>query len=558
VTDVDPYEGLRRAITRQQPLGPLDAGQFTWSKELLRLLYDPSNRIHRQASTSGAPYVIGRKGSGKTAFVMAPKLRPDAVTIELPRADLYQGVYGVVSMLLERRIHIFTEHAARLWRHMIWCVVLVSVAEENVHRDDDESRIVCDFARGIGGGAMPASPEATVSAYLRRLTTKVAGLDHVGGLGDVLGSVSSNGWLIEDAIQAACTLLKSSSKRYFVIVDSLEEYRGEPPTPDGLEAERISFQGLFRFVGGDGTHPTRNFDIRFAFPAELWPVFHEMSTNPSKDFNGSVIAHWSARELVVLLGNRIATYCELYEEGIADELGLTGPANAPIPYDECRRIISRVLPTRVTNAFRQREETLAYLLRHTQLLPRHLIKMLNGIWRLEHASDTKVPLPLSPSAVVKGVRAGARGVVDDVLASYLRIHPHARWCCQRVLPDVGLVIPDGELHTVYNRRGVHRTTGMEYHEFRRMLIEIGCLGRVIDDGTSRYVIGEFEYTLPGPLHEGSGERFCLHPVFADAYSSRHSASRLQQLPSKERSTLRAVYPVGSNPNEAADYRDAFF
>jgi hypothetical protein len=334
VTDVDPFETLRKAITREQPLGPLDAGQFTWSKELLRLLYDPSNRIHRQASSSGAPYVIGRKGSGKTAFVTAPKLRPDTVAIELPRADLYQGVYGVIDLLLERRIPIFTEHAARLWRHLIWSVVLVAVAEEHVHRDDDESRIVCDFARGLGEGTMPASPEATISAYLRRLTTKVSSIDQLGGLGDLLASVSSNGWLVEDAIQAGCTLLEASPKRYFVIVDSLEEYGGRPPPPKGQEAEHLSFQGLFRFVGGDGTHPTRNFDIRFAFPAEVWPLFHQMSANPSKDFNGSVIAHWSARELVVLLGNRIATYCELYEEGIAYELGMIGPANAPIPNDE--------------------------------------------------------------------------------------------------------------------------------------------------------------------------------------------------------------------------------
>lgn len=197
---------LSRVITRQRPFGPPDAAQFTDSTDMLRMLYDPANRIHRQAESTGAPYVIGRKGAGKTAFVMAPKLLPHSITIELPNADLYQGVFGVARTMSDNGIVVFAEH----------------------------------------------------------------------------------------------------------IVDSLERYTGVLPSETHHEAERISFEGLFRFIGGDGTMSSRSFDIRFAFPAELWSLLERVSANPIKDFDQRVIAHWSAKELISLIGTRLAIYFRLY------------------------------------------------------------------------------------------------------------------------------------------------------------------------------------------------------------------------------------------------------
>ena len=106
---------LQRVITRQQPFGPPDAAQFTSSTELLRLLYDPSNRTHQQAESSGAPYVIGRKGAGKTAFVTAPKLDANAVPVELPSADVYQGVFDIVSGLVYGMSGFFFAHPAAIY-----------------------------------------------------------------------------------------------------------------------------------------------------------------------------------------------------------------------------------------------------------------------------------------------------------------------------------------------------------------------------------------------------------------------------------------------------------
>jgi hypothetical protein len=544
---------LSEVITRQQPFGPPDAAQFTSSTELLRLLYDPTNRTHQQAESSGAPYVIGRKGAGKTAFVMAPKLDAKVIPVELPSADMYQGVFDAVGRLLDSGVRMFPEHTARLWRHLVWCAVLAVLARDK-RRRTVPYRIVREFAGSLGNGSAPLDGETAVSAYLRRLNTVIDSGAAVGGVGDLLNSVSGNGWSIVQAIEAGTKILAEGPCRYVLIVDSLEHYIGDLPTTDYQQAERVAFEGLFRFIGGDGTVPDRPFDIRFAFPAELWTVLEKVSANPIKDFHRRVIAHWSARELITLVGNRLSIYCNLHQPDLVDDA-----ADAPVGalgFDEARCLIERVLPERITNGYGGQEDTVAFLVRHTQLLPRHLITILNSVWEAQWAHDPGAPLPVKPIAVVEGVHRGEQEIVRDVLASFAPVHPHGRLCCERALPNLGNVVAEGELHRAYNQTGIRKETGLEFRQFVRCLIEIGCLGRVIDaKSTSRYVVGEFEYTRAGSLHVGADEQFCIHPVFAEAFDGLHATGRRARFPMDERRSIRPVYPVGSDPNDPRDYRD---
>ncbi|HEY8547298.1 MAG TPA: hypothetical protein VIL36_19690 [Acidimicrobiales bacterium] len=551
---------LERVITRRQPFGPPDATQFTSRTELLRLLYDPTNRTHQQAETSGAPYVIGRKGAGKTAFVTAPKLDPRVRAVELPSADVYQGVFDVVGQLVRGGGRLFPEHTARLWRDLAWCAVLAEIARDTPP-EDPGYHTVREFAESLGNGAIPGDPHAAIAAYLRRVNTLVSHGGPTGGVGDLLNSVSGNGWTIVEATQAGARILEASRRRYVLIVDSLEHYLGELPTTDHQIIERLAFEGLFRFVGGDGTRPDRSFDIRFAFPAEVWSVLEKVSANPIKDFHRKVIAHWSARELITLVGNRLNIHLHLYEPDIVGAAAdLPGDAvPGPIGYDEARELLSLVLPDTVTNGYGGTEDTVAYLVRHTQLLPRHLITILNGVWEAQAAHDPGAPLPVKPIAVVEGVRRGGYEIVSDILAAFAGVHPAARLCCERTLPNLGNVFEEGELHRAYNQNGIRKDTGLEFRPFLRTLLEIGCIGRVVDDqSTRRYVVGEFEYTRAGSLHIGADEAFCVHPAFVEAFDGRHATGRNAQLKAHERRAIRPVYPIGSDPNDPHDYRDALW
>jgi hypothetical protein len=83
---------------------------------------------------------------------------------------------------------------------------------------------------------------------------------------------------------------------------------------------------------------------------------------------------------------------------------------------------------------------------------------------------------------------------------------------------------------------------MEYHEFKRMLVEMGCIGRVIDV-QGKYVRGLFEYTMPDTLRLGDDDTLCIHPMF---YSSARMLG-------DARRTKYSVYPYGADP-EDEDFR----
>jgi len=544
---------LRQVITPQTPFGPPDAARITERKDLLRLLYDPTNRIHREAETSNAPYFLGRKGSGKTAFVTAPKLRDDVTTVELPSADVYQGTFTVVSLLLEQRLQLFPEHAARLWRHLIWAAVLADIAR-GPDQGSPEFRVVREFVESLNNGEVPRSAERAVTAYLRRLGAFIARERWIGGVGALLNQVEGNGHQIDDAIRAGAVLLARSPKRTIVIVDSLEHYTGHLPQGDYQQMERIAFEGLFRFVGSDGTAPERSFDIRFAFPVELWNTFEPVSANPIKDFHSRVFAHWSARELIALMGTRLAIYCTLYSPETLEDVTLPREANH-LSYEAARALIVRVLPPTVTNGIGGPEDTIAYLLRHTQLLPRHLITIMNRVWEAKEHTHAGDPIRVSSGAVVEGVRQGETEVVRDVIRAFSRVFDGADLVCRRIIPNMGIASTENVVHKIWNQQGIYKETGLEFRDFLAMMIQIGCFGRVLGEGTSRYIIGEFEYTRAGSLHLADGEELCLHPLFAEVYNCQQSAGRWAQLSDEQRSDTRPVYPFGSDPNEA-DYRDS--
>ena len=81
--------------------------------------------------------------------------------------------------------------------------------------------------------------------------------------------------------------------------------------------------------------------------------------------------------------------------------------------------------------------------------------------------------------------------------------------------------------------------------FKRMLIEIGAVGRWMND-TARYVEAEFEYTAPNRLNVSDDERMCLHPLFAGVYGC------IDWQPNQGRDS-KPVYPFGWDSN-GPDYR----
>jgi hypothetical protein len=284
------------------------------------------------------------------------------------------------------------------------------------------------------------------------------------------------------------------------------------------------------------------FRTRFAFPAELLPQLRQLAANPEKDFLDHLIVRWTAPELMVIAGNRLRIFLDNYLEEAWRPLKLPRQHD-PKDRDAAEATLRAVLPGEdVINGFNQAEDPIGYIMRHTQLLPRHLIEILNEIIGTAFAGLENGTLPeISPEDVKRGVHRAEHVIVEGILSSYSYKFPELGDAMKRIKNHAAVVQPANELHHAFNRASGAKSR-MEFDDFMEACLSVGALGVVTsDEPTERYVRGEFSYTFAADVRPVEDEdSVCVHPLFMYRW---FDASVIRKMAAKG---VRAVYPYGSD------------
>jgi len=328
--------------------------------------------------------------------------------------------------------------------------------------------------------------------------------------------------------------MRAQDQRPVVLIDSMEDLHSE------LQALARPLAGLFGLIGRADRSAEQECDFRFCYPSELWLKLSDFAANPLKDAENHIAIRWNAKELLQIAGHRMAIYLKLHEPAVLTEL-FGRRAYNPRSFDDALTVLGHVLPPTITNLVGIEENTVAYLMRHTQLLPRHLLRILNGIMQRNRELGNE-PLEVTEEAIVEGVGRVEELLVAEIFSAYSAVHPRARAACRRAIPELDLSFSDGDLHRTFNRTGIAKTTDLDFFGFKEMLVQIGALGRVMRR-TDRYIEAEFDYTLPSTLYTGHGDDLCLHPLFSRVFRARGVYDRKKNGPS-------SVYPYGSDPEHA--------
>jgi hypothetical protein len=332
---------------------------------------------------------------------------------------------------------------------------------------------------------------------------------------------------LDDAKSVVLNNLKTKGKKFAILMDSLDDFRLD------IDSVGYALQGLLKIVGSMNK-PRDLVDIRFCLPSELYPRFVELSANPNKDFRRALKLQWTASELILIGAQRLMFYLalnhrDLYKKHI--HLDLTKRADA-------LALFNAVLPERVTNQAGYQEETISYILRHTQLLPRHFIILLNSIFK--NHRPTQFPIP--EERIINGIQQVEEAMVGEIFVAFNLIYPNSKAACRKCLPELGHRFTMADLHRVFTRHGKAVFGSDNLFEFQRMLLEIGAVGKVIPGKENDlYIKGNFEYTVSHQLSLSQDDELCVHPLFSGIFQ----ASGRQERP---------VYPYGSN-FEDEDYRD---
>lgn len=514
--------GVDTLFTPQQPLGPIGISDSI-SPAVLRALYDTRVQLHMRSESNPPTFIVGRRGSGKTALLLSRELKPETLSVRLSAQGVFSGMQAAVRRIGQSMI-LPVEGVAQLWETLLWAPVIARLVRSGPLRKGDPPRAfqllweeTAAIRRETRGADAP-DDDALDFAVLRLI-------EHVDQAGPVpsLATLRRGFRLAErpwsEVVEAARTVLEARRLPAFVLIDSLEHIGQH------VDDIRPVLQGLFHLVGQLGLRTGGSqLRIQCCFPSELWPVLDRISANPIKDFSGRMVLRWHWQDLLSVVGMRLRMFLERHYP--AEVKGIAA--------DDHERLLERVLPPSLIGQDGVPENTVAYVLRHTQLLPRQVLYIFNEVL---HAAIAKTggPRPRADD-VLRAVAEAEATLCPEVFSANHFRYPHAHAVARRLIPYLPFRFDDGYLHRMFNQAGVRKECGLDYVQAREMLTDVGILGRFVGE-TERYLRAEFAYSAEGQMILSPDEEYCLHPMFVRQYNARDA---LPSVPG-----AKPVYPSGT-------------
>jgi hypothetical protein len=246
----------------------------------------------------------------------------------------------------------------------------------------------------------------------------------------------------------------------------------------------------------------------------------QLSDNPLKDFGSKLDVTWRVEELLRIAAHRFKKYVEFYyPDAFKEEIRLYR-LDQP---SHVKEFWERVMPNFVVNRFGHNESPMGMVLRHTQLLPRQLLVILNAIAVQNHRiTGNGRFVRFESEAILKGLEEAENVICREVFNAYRSTYPSAEDICTRCLPFLPARFRDGQLHSVYNRHGKALAYTSDYEDFRSILIQIGVIGRIVKE-TDLYIEGEFIYNTTNNLNVQGNDLLCVHPVFSRVFNQGSNA-----------------------------------
>ena len=523
---------LRAVLSSGEPLGPSFADRLIDHPEASALLFAAESKVYSRSTRPG--FVVGRRGSGKTAFLNHLR-QTSAHTHQLviDPADTFPQIIRTIRNLF-RSPPPTVELIEELWDVLIWTCVFIEMVKHG-HDGDARTRSLEDFA-ALLGAKIDNTPDQTIFSALEWLRESMDNGALVETPRELRRAFSSEGISYDDARTSASELLEISqaakSNPVLVLMDTLEKY-------DVSQGEAVhAISGLIRFVGQRATSK-HGLDIRFCLPVELYNTFQEASHNPSKDFSSATSLQWHAGDLLAICAHRLMLYLRMVDCSRHRELRQINTEHRA----GAVALFQSLLPDAITNTHGISEPTLAYVLRHTQLLPRHALHILNNILSAAIDHSTGILGEINDRHVISGIKNAELSIVNGIMQAYEHRYPHLRTYCEDVLPQLSRRFSDGMLHRAFNQHGQkvkkRLKSGddeLDYPHFKKMLMEVGAIGRFQAE-TDVYYEAEYAYTVPADLVVSLEDDLCLHPIFSSVYRGGGNGS-----------DSKPVYPYGSDPN----------
>jgi hypothetical protein len=283
------------------------------------------------------------------------------------------------------------------------------------------------------------------------------------------------------------------------------------------------FQGLSRV-----NDESPNITVSFCIPEEIEAFFAAGSANLMKDFASSYRIRWQPVDLFRVVAHRLRLSASVHDRSlfhVLEKLDFSKRSDLHILFD-------LVLPKSITNAQGTTEDTLAYIIRHTQLLPRHILAIFNAALS-GHYRVNKTFRGLTEKSIRDGISSVEKLIAAQILTPYEQIYPKLLSACRGILPDLEPICDYNSLRKIETRFA--RIIEDDVTEIWHTLFNIGILGRATSEHSQddRYCYGQFHFNINGAFSMPTHGEFCFHPVFTRAFGIVRKTPKSQ----------RVVYPA---------------
>lgn len=516
-------------LTRENPLGPF------YHERIMRRIHDNRSKLllyhvdlFDKVLERQSPLIVGRRGSGKTAVVnafLAASGKSDnyysGSKSKNHSKDLYvfinswKQLDAIIEKVGRDVLHsmgddgdwmsVLPETVSRHWSNRIWHAIFEELFEE--YQVDDPRHLAKKLPGVIkyvtGRDFLP--PDARITEDLvERQFNKLRG--------EVL------------------SFFRTESMRCYVVIDALDRYPITAPRFTKLIAGFLKCVNEFQ-------DDNEGVSVICCLPEEVEPFFRQEVSNRIKEMSTAETMsklRWKPVDLLRIVAERYRDFLTIHLEEDKDFVRSINQLNFQERKD-LGEFFSLVTPKTVTNKLGKSENALAYIIRHTQLLPREFILIFSRAIVMSHALRGSWRF-IEAEAIVSAVNEQESELADQVLTPYKTLYP-------TFTSEIKGVI--SELMPFFNKSDMDRLGGklasISRHEVSdpwSTLFEMGVIGWVErsqgEQGHELYEYGKFHYNSTGEISFANDRIYCVHPIFSGTWNLRE---KHREGPSKH------VYPA---------------
>lgn len=510
----DKLKKLKKYVRPDQPFGPVDATDVV-EPECSAALYEWNNKTFADMLL-GSDVLVGRRGSGKSSLLRSLPARrflqrefsSDSgkefrKKYHIPSKTLNQVPPMVVEVDTPSHVTELTEHCnkqelvppvellANWWKKRIWWLVgreLQKDANWNNIPSTIKSYVDNDDISAIINFPQDAERSLTSDQYVTELTK----------------------------------YCQRNNIRVVATFDNVENHRFD-------ESSNAVLGGLIaatgKFIGAQ--HPC--LDVKLCLPAELFRHIKKISFRPDKDLHTVQYLHWNAAELMHLAARRLRVYLELWNPEEFDLISDERISDRP----SLMEFWERYFPRSITNAVNVKERPMTYILRHTQLLPRQLISILNAVCK-RCRNGAPFDKQFTDHEIIKGVEDTERINVEAISFMFRKLYPLIDSVFNAVLPRLSREFDYGRLQSVWNasaKKYMEEMGMSDFIEFWQLMLSTGAIGlKVESESTEKYSVARFAFNSKYDLSISDKDQLCVHPMFSRIYNVEHTPNSKLVLP----------------------------